>query len=92
MRSVEPWQAAYRQRRVMVADALGSSDTRKLSNNALSLTLGVSVQVVRWCRRKLEADGSIPAEMLRLGRDGRTFDVSAHVRYLATPAEPCGVR
>jgi len=75
------YQIEYRRRRAMIADALGSPDMRSLSNNCLARTLGVSTQLVRWCRRQAEADGSIPPVTLRVGRDGQTYDVSVHVRY-----------
>jgi hypothetical protein len=75
------FQVEYRRRRAMIAEALGSPDMRSLSNNCLARTLGVSTQLVRWCRRQAEADGSIPPVTLRVGRDGQIYDVSAHIRY-----------
>lgn len=72
-----PFQAEYRRRRRVVEEALQNPELRELSNNALHRLLGFSVILIRWCRRRLEADGVIPMVLVRVGKDGRVFDVSS---------------
>lgn len=75
-----PTQYAYRRRREVVESALQNVEVRELSNNAIRRMLQVSVWLVRCSRRKLEEAGAIPGSPFRIGRDGRTFDVSAQLR------------
>jgi hypothetical protein len=63
-----------------VESALQNAEVCDLSNNAICRMLQVSVWLVRCSRRKLEEAGSIPGTPFRIGRDGRTFDVSRLVK------------
>ena len=74
-----PFQPEYRRRRHVVEEALRNPELRGLSNNALHQTLGFSVVLIRWCRRRLEAGGVIPSVLIRTGKDGRVFDVADRV-------------
>ena len=74
-----PFQPEYRRRRRVVEEALQNPELCELSNNALHRLLGFSVVLIRWSRRRLEAGGVIPKVLVRVGRDGRVFDVADRV-------------
>jgi len=76
-----PTQYEYQRRRLVVEEALLDPERRRLSNNALRRCLGVSVQLIRWRRRLLESAGVIPAALVRVGRDGRNFDVAVQLEH-----------
>jgi hypothetical protein len=56
-------------------------DGAELSNREIARRLGIDGWVVGKWRRRMEARGVIPQVTLRVGRDGRTFDVSDRLSY-----------
>ena len=61
---------------VAVRRALEHPDGAGLSNGQIAEHVGVSDEFVRKQRQAMESDGSLPTVGSRVGRDGRTIDVS----------------
>lgn len=74
--------------RAVVESALLSGNLTELSSRALGRLLGICDSAVGKWRRRMEDRGEIPKVTLRMARDGRVVDVSAHLRRSAKISGP----